>query len=393
MPVIVLSQFLCTSVWFAGNAVIPDLVNSMATSSTFLAHITSAIQFGFITGTFVFALLSIADRYAPSILFMAGAFAASLCNLGISITGINEAEALFFRFMTGFFLAAIYPVGMKIASDYFKEGLGKSLGYLVGALVMGTALPYLFKSFSIHLPWQTVIYATSTLSVLGGTAMWLWVPNGPYRTKAASFDIKSLTRGFPNKDFRAAAFGYFGHMWELYTFWAFLPAILFTFQQIHPSVNLNIPLLSFCIIGSGGIACAISGTLSQKLGTKNTAAFALFSSGCCCLLSPLVIIYGSVFLLVPFLLFWGMTVVADSPLFSTLVAQSAPVTTRGTSLTIVNCIGFSITIVSIQLFGYIQSIYPTIFLYPLLALGPVLGLWALFTLTKPYPNKQPILGK
>lgn len=384
MPVIVLSQFLCTSVWFAGNAVIPDLVKTMDTSPAFLAHITSAIQLGFISGTFVFALLSIADRYSPSVLFLAGAFAAAICNLGISISGINEFEALFFRFMTGFFLAAIYPVGMKIASDHFREGLGKSLGYLVGALVMGTSLPHLFKSFSIQFPWQTVIYATSILSVMGGTAMWFWVPNGPYRTKATTFALRSFTRGFASKEFRAAAFGYFGHMWELYTFWAFLPALLFTYQQIHPSVSLNIPLLSFCFIGSGGIACAISGILSQKLGTKKIAAFALFSSGCCCLVSPLFVRYGSVYLLVPFLLYWGMMVVADSPLFSTLVAGSAPSANRGTSLTIVNCIGFSITIVSIQLLGYLQTFFPFIYLIPMLALGPVLGLWAMAKSAKSY---------
>lgn len=387
LPIIVISQFFCTSVWFAGNAVMPDIAKQFHLAPGFLAHLTSAVQFGFITGTLVFAVLTIADRFSPSLLFFSCSLIAAITNLGISIEGTHSTELLLFRFLTGFFLAGIYPVGMKIASDHYQKGLGRSLGFLVGALVLGTAFPHLLKSLTINLPWKYVVFSTSALSVLGGWCMWLFVPNGPYRKPGQKLPITSFVSSFQNKKFRAAAFGYFGHMWELYAFWAFVPVMLATYNHHYTGVDLNIPFLSFLIIGSGSIACVISGFISQIYGAKKIAAISLFLSATCCVLSPLLLLSSSVFTLLAFLFFWGLVVIADSPLFSTLVAQNAPEATRGTSLTIVNCIGFSITIISIQLMNLLLTDSNARFIYMLLAIGPALGLIALLTNKTAPPSK------
>lgn len=379
LPVIVISQFFCTSLWFAGNAIMPDIAKTFHLEPSFLAHLTSAIQLGFITGTLVFAVFTVADRFSPSRVFFMASIAAAICNLGIILEGTHATTLLLYRFVTGFFLAGIYPVGMKIASDHYQKGLGKSLGFLVGALVLGTAFPHLLKSLTVNLPWKYVVYATSTLSVSGGLCMLLFVPDGPYRKPGQKIQLTAFLGGFKNGSFRSAAFGYFGHMWELYAFWAFVPVMLAMYRQYHPGVHLNIPLLSFLIIGCGSIACVSSGLLSQTFGAKKIASISLFLSGICCLLSPLILLNSSVPVLLVFLFVWGWVVIADSPLFSTLVAQNAPEATRGTSLTIVNCIGFSITIASIQLINLLSNTQNAHYIYMLLAIGPLLGLIALFT--------------
>jgi MFS family permease len=376
LPAIVVSQFFCTSLWFAGNAVLPDIIKNFGLDPGFLADLTSAVQFGFIAGTLVFAALSMADRFSPSLLFFGCSIIAALFNLGITIQGIHAGELLLFRFLTGFFLAGIYPVGMKIASDYYRQSLGRSLGFLVGALVLGTAFPHFLKSITVSLSWKYVIVSISALAVAGGLIMLLLVPDGPFRKQGQKLRLTAFLTGFRNKNFRAASFGYFGHMWELYTFWAFVPVILAANKHYHHN-TLDIPLLSFLIIGSGALACVCSGLLSQYFGAKKIATLSLFLSGCCCLLSPLFIFSGSAALLTGFLLFWGLVVIADSPLFSTLVAQNVPEELRGTSLTIVNCIGFSITIISIQLIKLLSENINSRYIYMLLAAGPVLGLIAL----------------
>lgn len=377
LPTIVLSQFFCTSLWFAGNAILSDIVKTMQLEPGFLAHLTSAVQFGFISGTLVFAVLAISDRFSPSRIFFFSSIIAALFNLAVALDGIQPGGLLLLRFFTGFFLAGIYPVGMKIASDYYQKGLGKSLGFLVGALVVGTAFPHLVKSLTTGLPWKYVLFATSGLSVLGGLAMLLLVPDGPYRKPGQKLQFTAFLHGFRQPPFRSAAFGYFGHMWELYTFWAFVPVMLTAYSTRFPQAQLHVPLLSFLIIASGGAACVCSGLVSQYFGTKRVATVALFLSGLCCLLSPLFLFHNSVFVLIAFLFFWGLVVIADSPLFSTLVAQNAPEESRGTSLTIVNCIGFSITIVSIQLMRVLTGKYDAQYIYMFLAVGPVLGLIAL----------------
>lgn len=380
LPIIVLAQFCCTSLWFAGNAVMSDLVRSFALPPEALGHLTSAVQFGFITGTLLFAFLSIADRFSPSKVFFFCALAGAIFNLEAALQMNNFVSLIIFRFLTGFSLAGIYPVGMKIASDYFQKGLGRSLGFLVGALVLGTAFPHLLKAVSGNaaMDWRLVLFLTSGFAVMGGLLILLFVSDGPFRSRMQKPDLTAMFRVFKKTEFRAAAFGYFGHMWELYAFWAFVPAILSSYKLLHRHVNFNISLISFLVIGIGGIACMIGGFVAEKFGTKATAGSALFLSGLCCLLSPLFFLFSSEEFLIIFLLFWGLMVVADSPLFSTLVAQNAPPESRGTALTIVNSAGFAITIVSIQLLNMLNEIYNSIFLFMILSLGPALGLLAMF---------------
>jgi len=377
LPTIVVAQFLCTSLWFAGNAVLPDIVKNFPAEINLLANLTSMVQFGFISGTLAFAIFAISDMFSPSKVFFICGIAAALFNLGICLELTDVRLLLLFRFLTGFMLAGIYPVGMKIASDYYKDGLGKSLGFLVGALVFGTAFPHLLKTITADFPWQYVIFATSGLSVAGAIAILWFVPNGPFRAAAQKFNIRSCFDGFKNPAFRSAAFGYFGHMWELYTFWAFLPGMLLLFNSKHPLSTLNIPLFSFLVIASGGLSCMLGGLLSQKYGAKRIATIALAISGLCSLLSPIFLFSGSVYLFLIFLFCWGLSGTADSPLFSSLIAKNAPESLRGTSLTLVNCIGFAITIISIQAVNILSREMNSHYLYMVLAIGPILGLWAL----------------
>ncbi len=377
LPIIVVSQFFCTSLWFAGNAIASDITRDLNLDHHFLAHLTSAIQFGFITGTLVFAVFTISDRFSPSLVFFCSSIFAGLFNLAININPIDSTTILLFRFLTGFFLAGIYPVGMKIASDHYQKGLGKSLGFLVGALVLGSALPHLLKNITINFHWKYIIYSTSALSFLGGLILLLFVPDGLHRKFGQKTKRTQFMIGFKNKNFRAVSFGYFGHMWELYTFWAFVPVMLSAYNKHYPTIHLNIPLLSFLIIASGAFACVFSGILSQYFGAKKIATLSLVLSCLCCITSPLFLFSASPVLFIVFLFIWGLSVIADSPLFSTLVAQYAPEESRGTSLTIVNCIGFSITIVSIQFINLLSDKINAQYLYMFLAIGPILGLFVL----------------
>ncbi|MFT6335834.1 MAG: MFS family permease [Saprospiraceae bacterium] len=370
--IIVISQFCCTSMWFASNAVLTDLITQFDLGSNTIGYMTNAVQFGFIVGTLIMGILSISDRFSPSKVFFISAIIGALLNLGIILESNTLATLLIYRFGVGFCLAGIYPVGMKIASDYFEKGLGKSLSYLVAALVLGTAFPHLLKSLSSsnEYNWQNVIYITSFISALGGLLIYTLIPDGPFRKPTFKLDLTKAFTIFKDKQFRSYTFGYIGHMWELYAFWAFVPIILLNSSNANPS--FDIPLWSFIIIASGSIACLIGGHLSSIHGNRHIAITALMSSGIYCLIFPFIY-HSNQTLLLGLLLFWGMTVIADSPLFSALVAKSTPKEFRGTALTIATCIGFSITIVSIQLLTYLVDNYDSDYVYWVLLVGPVLG--------------------
>ncbi|WP_200975046.1 nitrate/nitrite transporter [Echinicola sp. 20G] len=378
LPLIVIAQFCCTSLWFAGNAVMRDLLLNFHLGAETLAHLTSAVQFGFILGTLLFAFFNISDRFSPSRVFLSCALLGGVFNLGILWSNNTLISLIAFRFLTGFCLAGIYPVGMKIASDYFDKGLGKSLGFLVGALVLGTAFPHFLKAFSFGLSWAYVIIFTTGLAIVGGLMIGIFVPDGPNRQAAAKVDFNIVFNVFKKPDFKAAAIGYFGHMWELYAFLAFIPVILSAYKTIHLSASFGISLWSFIIIGIGALGCVTAGYLSVNNGAKRIASKALGSSGLCCIFSPLAFFQPSPVVFLLFLIFWGFTVVADSPLFSSLIAQNAPSTNKGTALTIVNCIGFAITIFSIQLLNFLHKAFSPSYIFIFLAIGPVLGLLALW---------------
>ena len=378
LPLIVISQFFCTSLWFAGNGVSDNIIDSFQLEPQVVSYLTSSVQFGFILGTLAFALLSIADKFPPSKIFFVCALFGSLFNLGILIENNTLFSLLTFRFLTGISLAGIYPIGMKIAADYFDKGLGKSLGWLVGALVLGTAFPHFLKLISGNYSWEYVILATSTFAILGGILILLFVPKGPYYKVNSKTNIKDLITIFKNSKFLQAAIGYFGHMWELYAFWTFTPILLATYNKINPGIHLSIPFYSFIIIGSGSLACILGGYLSSYFGLKKTATYFLVLSGLCCLVSPFIF-SSSPIVFVSFLSFWGLVVIADSPLFSTLVATNTEPETKGTALTIINSIGFAITIVSIQLLSYLQSSTESHYIFLLLAVGPIIGVRSLIT--------------
>ncbi len=345
LPVIVLSQFAGTSLWFVGNAVLPELIESLHLSQYALSHVTSAVMLGFITGTLVFAFFSLADRFSPVKLFFISSLLGALTNISVAWLAKDAASLFVLRFLTGFFIAGIYPVGMKIAADWYEKGLGKALGFLVGALVLGTAFPHLLKNRDFELPWRSVLYFTSLFATVGGLLMLLFVGDGPFRKKSGGFQWNAFKEIFSSKKWRQSAFGYFGHMWELYTFWGFVPLILGLYAE-KKGIVLNVPLLSFLIIGSGAISCICGGYLSQKMGSAKVATTALFISGICCFISPFIY-QLPLFIFLAILFIWGLAVVPDSPQFSTLVANYAPEHLRGTALTIYNSIGFTITTISL----------------------------------------------
>src|SRR5215203_2835392 len=370
LPIVVFSQFAGTSLWFAGNAIINDI---QPASSGGFANITSIVQFGFIAGTLIFSLLTIADRFSASSVFFFSSLVAATSNLLLIWLATDIYWLMALRFTTGFFLAGIYPVGMKIAAENFPEKLGNALGFLVGALVFGTAFPHILRSQLESLSWRGVVLFTSILAFTGGLLVLVFIPHSKSGTTTV-FKYNTAFTVFQSPNFRSAAFGYFGHMWELYTFWAFVPFILSVYNKFHAS-NINIPVWSFLIIASGGLGCIAGGILSQKAGSKNVAFYSLMISGVCCLLSPVIFNFSPGFFLLV-LLIWGFTVVSDSPQFSTLVAQSAPAANKGTALTIVTSIGFAITIVSIQILKVVSDNWKQFSLI-ILFLGPFFGLLSL----------------
>ncbi|GAA6142936.1 MFS transporter [Hydrogenophaga sp. 5NK40-0174] len=372
LPALVLAQFGGTSLWFAINAVMPDLQQAFGWPITAVAPLTSALQFGFIIGTLVFALLAIADRFSARWVFFLCAMAGAGCTVGAWAMVEHYEALMLWRFATGFFLAGIYPVGMKIAAQWFPQGLGAALGLLVGALVLGSASAHALRALGQALPWQSLMLGVAALAALSGLIV-LWLIPEPHHAhpKVTTLQWRALGTVWTDPKVRASVLGYFGHMWELYTVWVLVPLILATRLE-----GAALSWVAFWVLGIGAFGCMAGGWLVKRWGSAKVATVQLLISGVCCLLAPaLMNASDAVFYL--WLTIWGITVAGDSPQFSALTARNAPPQAVGSVLTLTNSIGFGISIVSIMLFVELTKHSHLGSLLPWLAIGPALGLIAM----------------
>lgn len=372
LPVLVLAQFAGTSLWFAVNAVMPDLQHELGWPAAAVGRITSALQLGFIVGTLVFALLAVADRFSPRRVFLVCSLAGAFCTVG-AWWMVREFAALWlWRAATGFFLAGIYPVGMKIASQWFPQGLGAALGWLIGALVLGTASAHGLRGLSAELPWPSVMLGVAALAALGGVMLCVLLPEapaGPARTSALEW--RALASLWTDRRVRASVLGYFGHMWELYTLWVMVPLILASRLS-----GVTLSFAAFAVVGSGALGCVVGGWLARRWGSARLATSQLAISGVCCVLAPWLM-EASIGWFAVWLPVWGITVSGDSPQFSALTASNAPQQAVGSVLTLANSIGFAISIASIELFTTLAQQHALGTLLPWLGLGPLLGILAM----------------
>lgn len=378
LPVLVLAQLAGVSPWFAVNAVMPALQRDYGWNAAAVGTLTSAVQLGFIAGTLLFALLAVADRFSPRRVFLLCSLAGAACTLAGAFSAGSFQQLLLWRSATGFFLAGIYPVGMKIASQWFPQGLGGAMGWLIGALVLGSASAHAVRAIGAALPWTMVFHTVAAAAALSGVLLYLALPERPRPAgQGPGLRWQALGSIWTDRKVRASVFGYFGHMWELYTMWVLVPAILAT-----RLAGASLSWAAFAVLGVGALGCIVGGRWARRIGSARVAAWQLSLSGLCCVLAPWLLQAGDA-LFAAWLLVWGITVAGDSPQFSALTAQNAPPQAVGSVLTLVNSIGFGISILSIQLFVTLAERHELGTLLPWLGLGPLLGVWALRPLWRP----------
>lgn len=374
-----LAELLAMGTWFSASAVVPTLSTAWGLNDGGRAWLTMSVQAGFVAGSLGSALLNLADRIPARQLFAGTAFMAALSTGLIPILAHSLAPALLLRFLTGLFLTGVYPVGMKIMATWTKADRGLGIGILVGALTLGTAFPHLLNALTGMDNWKAVLLLGAGLALLGSLIAALFISEGPYRNQAQRFNWRYALEIFRVRELRLANLGYLGHMWELFAMWAWLAAFLIASFEISGIAPIWASLVAFSAIAAGGIGSLLAGKLADRLGRTTITITSLAISGGCALL------VGSLFgsspvLLASLCIIWGFAVVADSAQFSAAISELCQPGYTGTALTVQTSLGFLLTLVTIGLIPTLQERFGWSWAFAFLALGPVIGIWAMLAL-------------
>ncbi|MBU8819673.1 MFS transporter [Mycolicibacterium goodii] len=383
-----LVQVLGLCVWFSATAVVPSLQAEWGIGSTEAVWLTASVQVGFVAGAIVSALLNLADRISTQSLLAAAAFGAAACTALMATCVHGLAAAVPLRFLTGFLLAGVYPVGMKLTASWSEStDRGRAFGVLIGALTLGSALPHLISGMG-PLPWRAVMMSAAALTAFGAIVAALWVRPGPHLdTRPLVANPRYAITMFRDRGPRLANLGYFGHMWELYALWTWMSVFIMAGRQERGAESSSTAsLIAFAAIGLAGVGgCLLGGWASDRFGRPPAAVVALVVSGTCCVLSPLFFTAPTP-VLVTFLLVWGASVIADSGVFSTVLSETVDRRFVGTALTAQTAIGFLLTVVTIQLLPVAAETFGWRYAFLLLAPGPVVGAIAMSVLSARFTN-------
>lgn len=372
---------LAMAVWFSATAVLPQLTIAWNLSSGDAAWLTICVQLGFVAGCIISTTLNLSDRIEPRHLIAYCGLLAALSNLGLLLAR-GFPLALPFRIAVGMFLAGVYPPAIKLVSTHFVRHRGMAIGVMIGALTLGSGSPHLIRGL-LDIQWQWLIVATSITAAASALIIWP-ARAGPGDIPSAPFDPRYAIRALRSRPLRLAILGYMGHMWELYAFWAWLPAFLLASSVAsgHPTPAAHISLIAFAAIGvSGGLGAIVAGRWADRFGRTAITSAAMVASGTCCLLSGLV--YGHALIWVAAIaVIWGAVVIADSAQFSAAATELADPQYVGSAVTVQTALGFAITIVSIRLVPVVAGQIGWQWALSILAAGPTLGTLAMLVLRR-----------
>ncbi len=378
LVLLALVELFAMGLWFGVSAVAPQIAAEWHLDPATTAWLTLAVQLGFVAGTLLSALLNLPDIIRTRNVLAVSALCAAIANAVLAIFVNSAGPAIALRFLTGVFLAGVYPPGMKLIATWFRQGRGLALGVLVGALTLGKASPYLVNAFGSKL-WRINAGFASIMAIVAVVLVVFFVREGPYALPNQPFDISQIAKGFRNRGVRLANFGYFGHMWELYAMWTWAPVMIRASLAASGDKPIFAEIASFVVIGAGAIGCVVAGRVADRIGRPVVAAAAMIASGACCLAIGFFYGHSPVALLV-IAAIWGATVVADSAQFSACVTEFGDPRYVGTALTIQTCIGFLITTVSIRMMPALVARVGWQYAFAALAVGPFLGTMAMLRL-------------
>jgi MFS family permease len=357
--IVCLAEIFGLSSIAAFPALLPTFKAQWQLSHTALGWISAAYYAGYMI--FVPILAGVTDRIDARKIMCAGSIFSILTALGYAFTAQGFWSALVLRFLAGISLAGIYMPGLKLVSDHTEGSLqSRFVSFYTASFSIGASLSYLLAGeINEAAGWRWAFIASAAGAAIALAIIIMFVPGGrthggsPKRILLSDFNVILRSRAV-----MAYVLGYAVHMWELFSFRAWIVAFLvFSIHRQPVEAFIWSPTRVAFIINLIGVPASIGGNeLSRKFGRRKVISTVMLVSGG---LGAIIGFTAALpyYLVVLLAVLYGKLITGDSASLTAGAVAAAPPQLRGTALAVHSTLGFGAAFLGPLTVGVLLDIF------------------------------------
>jgi MFS family permease len=351
---------VCFSLIFVAYAGILTLLQeAWGMTSGQAGLVQSGWHAGYVVSLFAAGLL--ADRIGARRTFLGMSIATCIASAWFAAFSHDARSALILYTLAGVFAGGSYtPVLALIAQRFPSATRGRAMGWYLAASSFGYAVGLALSGPLVSYGgWRFCLYVAAAGSVagtIGAFPLMRGLRDEPHLAEPAQPWIARMKEVLRNRPAMLVIGAYTAHGWELLGLWAWLPAFLAVAAAQGTAMSTSLVGLGALLAGLTHLTSVGGSLLGGALSDRRGRTTVMIGMGVASLACSLVfgwLVTAPLWLLVVVAMFYNLTGIGDSSVYSTALSEVVPPRILGTAFAIRSVCGFGVGAVSPWVFGVV----------------------------------------